>query len=169
MSQKLPETMGLKIARKGIPLGGGRLVSSGAFLNGHSHLPLDTQKSYFLSSKHRQEEFPASRACPMANAYFLDMYRIRSTMSSAGCVPASQLGFAPSVPITSRNGAFKPPPPQGGPGTYRPGVVALLKQLRLTVRTPFILPSSPASVWTRTLCTELPTRSVWSPRSGRTG
>lgn len=108
-------------------------MSSGVFLNGHNHLPLDTQKSYFLSSKHRQEEFPASPACLMVNAYFLDMYRARSTMSSPGCIPASQLGFAPSVPIMNLNSAFEQTSPREGPGTRQPGVAALLKQLRLTV------------------------------------
>lgn len=48
---------------------------AGVFLNGLNRLSLDTQKSYCLSLKHRQEEFPASRACLVVNSYFLDMYR----------------------------------------------------------------------------------------------
>lgn len=74
-----------------------------------------------------------------------------------------------SVPIPSFPWAFEPPSRQEGPGPQQPGAACASERTQTHCATPFILPSSPASVSTKSLFTKLRIRSVWTRRSGRPG
>ena len=136
---------------------------SGVFLNVHNHLPLDTQKGYFLSSKHRQEEFPASRAGLMVNAYFLATYRVLNKVLPWVCSSFALCSHhEPSLGVLANLPSGVSSHPPGG----RSDTLETARTHRVN---PFRPPSCLALVLTRTLCTERPTRSITSASSARPG
>ena len=92
------------------------------------------RKAIFLSSKHGQEEFPASQACLVVNLCFLDVQR---EIPLAGFQLLPPLGAAanppnPACPIHLLHVASELTSPPGCPGTHQPGASVFLKSLRLT-------------------------------------
>ena len=92
------------------------------------------RKAIFLSSKHGQEEFPASQACLVVNLCFLDVQR---EIPLAGFQLLPSLGAATTTP---QPGLSHPPPARGVRADFpprvsrdhQPGASVFPKSLRLT-------------------------------------